>query len=157
MPNFIAGLGPICSRTGQCDPCGFLELEIADLGSSEGIDVSIYVDHPNRIVFETILASPESTLLLTSGSDETEAFWGCICASVCIYGIQQVYLTARCNSSLYDVALSLGRMDCAGTRNVRFLRLVEDIVDELKTREPTLSVNIVTTHRNPHEHNDNLG
>lgn len=126
-----------------------LDLEIVDLGKHDGIKVALYVDQPDRLVFEVILADPESRQLMTDGSIETETFWKCIRTYVKKEAITQLFLTARCNSSPMLNAVSARCIGYAEMRNVRFLRLVEDILDEVATQEPALSVDVVVTYRNP--------
>lgn len=126
-----------------------LELDLTDMGADEGIDVALHTGATNRVVFETVLANPESRLLLTSGSVETEAFWQCVRRHICSDGVGQLFLTARCRLSPLAIAVSIRRMGYAEMHNVKFLRLVEDILDEFRTREPGLSFEVAVTYRNP--------
>lgn len=126
-----------------------LALDITDMGADNAIDVTIRDEVSGRILFETVLAAPESRTLLTFGSPETEAFWQCLHTYRCVDRAQHLYLTARCRFSPLTAATSTRRMGHAEIRNVRFLRLVEEVLDELQTREPGMSVEVAVTHRNP--------
>ncbi len=48
-----------------------LALNITDMGGQDGIDVSIRDEASDQIYFETVLADPDSRILLTVGSPET--------------------------------------------------------------------------------------
>lgn len=152
MQKFHEDFKSFWEKLSQSDARHILELEIADMGADEGIEVTLHVDHPNRIIYDFILAGPESLMLLTAGSPETEFFWKCLRKHVHNESIKQLYLTARCSSSLLLTAMSPRLMSNAEVRNVNFLRLVEDILDELTTREPRLSVDIIITYLNPRNH-----
>lgn len=142
--SFQSFWGTVC----RADASPILEMEIADLGADEGIDVAIYADQPSRLVFDTVLVDPESDQLLKQGSIETEAFWRCIRRHITDRNIRQLFVTLRCSSSLIATAISSRRMGYAEMRNVRFLRMAEDILDELTTREPCLGVDVIVTYRN---------
>ena len=126
-----------------------LALDITDMGADDGIDVTIRDTVSGRTLFETVLADPKSRTLLTFGSPETEAFWQCLHARGHIHRVRHLFLTARCRFSLLTAAVSTRRMGHTELRNVAFLRLIEDLLDELRTREPGTSVEVSVTHRNP--------
>ncbi|HEY9040138.1 MAG TPA: hypothetical protein VIN05_14490 [Roseovarius sp.] len=126
-----------------------LALDITDMGADDGIDVMIHDENTGRILFESVLVDPESRVLLTHGSPETEAFWQCLHARGRVDRDRHLFLTARCRFSLLTAAIFTKRMGRAEVRNVRFLRLVEEMLDELQTREPWMSVEVAVTHRNP--------
>lgn len=126
-----------------------LALEIVDLGADDGVEVAIHSGQASRLVFEVLLVDPESDLLLTHGSIETETFWKCIRDQVNKGAITTLFLTTRCHSSPLPNAVSAKRISHAEMRNVRLLRLIDDILDELTTREPCLSVEVNVTYRNP--------
>ncbi len=126
-----------------------LEIVIADGGCDNGIDVTIYAVGSGQIVFETILVDPDSQVLLASGSLETEAFWQCLNSYCCVDVAQDIFVTARCRFSPLTIAISTKRIGPAETRNVRFLRLVEALLDELQTRNPSFTAQVAVTHRNP--------
>lgn len=149
MPSFPGRFKPLWWAVDHADTYPILAISITDLGADEGIDVAIHVDHSDEPVFETILADPESRVLLTNGSLETEAIWRCVRRIVSIDRVQKIFVTARCRSSLLGMAISTRRMGYAERRNARFLRLIEDILDEFQTREPGLLVEVAVTHRNP--------
>ena len=100
MQQFFGNFGSFWETVCEPDICPVLEMEIADFGGDEGIDVVMRVDQPNRLIFAVILADPESHLLLTDGCVETQTFWRCIRKHVNDEGIKQLFLTARCNSIL---------------------------------------------------------
>ncbi|WP_139816278.1 hypothetical protein [Planktotalea arctica] len=126
-----------------------LEIVIADAGYDNGIDVTIYAVGSGQIVFDTILVDPDSQVLLTHGSPETEAFWQRLNLHCCIDVVQNIFVTARCRFSPLTIAVSTKRIGPAETRNVRFLRLVEALLDELQTRRPSLTAQVAVTHSNP--------
>lgn len=126
-----------------------LALDITDFGTDEGIEVTIYAKGSGQILFETILADPESRVLLTHGTAETEAFWQCLHTQASVGHEHHLFLTARCRFSLLTPAISTRRMGHAEIRNVEFLRLIEVLLDELQTREPGMPVELAVTHRNP--------
>lgn len=123
-----------------------LEIVITDTGPTHGIEVLIFAVGSDQIVFEAILIDPESQALLTHGSAETEAFWQCLNSHCCVNFTQDIFLTARCFFDPRTIAVSLDLMGQAETRNARFHRLVEAMLDELKTRKPdsTVKVTILT-------------
>lgn len=125
-----------------------LEIVIADVGCDNGIDVTIYALGSDRIVFETILVDPDSQALLTYGSTETEAFWQCLNYHCCVNLTQDIVLTARCRFNPLAIAVSAKRMGQAETSNVRFLRLVEAMLDELQTRKPGSAVQVAVVTQN---------
>ena len=126
-----------------------LALDITDMGTDEGIDVTIRDTVSGWTLFETVLAGPKSRTLLIFGSPETETFWQCLRTSGHIHRVRHLFLTARCRFSLLTTAVSTERMGHTELRNVAFLRLIEDVLDELRTREPGTSVELSVTHRNP--------
>ena len=126
-----------------------LALDITDMGADDGIDVTIRDQVSGRIQFETVLADPKSRTLLTFGSPETETFWQCLHAYRCVDRVQHLFVTARCRFGILATSVSTKRLTRAEVRNVAFLRLVEDVLDELQTREPGMSVEVSVTHRNP--------
>lgn len=142
-------IGPFRQSFSSMNPRPAMAIDITDLGSDEGIDVTIYAEASGQILFETILADPESRVLLTHGSSVTEAFWQCLHTHRCVVGVSHLLLTARCRFSLLTAATSTRRIGHMEVRNVRFLRLIEDLLDELQTREPGISVELAVTHRNP--------
>ena len=142
--DFDTFWGTVCHD----ETCSNLALEIVDLGADGGIEVSIHLGQPSSLVFEVLLVDPESDLLLTHGSIETETFWKCIRDHVNNEAITQLFLTARCHSSPMPNAVSARRIGYAEMRNVRFFRLIDDILDEFTTREPCLSVEVNVTYRN---------
>jgi len=149
MQNFPRSFQALWQTPDPAGPSPVLVMDMTDMGANEGIDVVVHVGASGGVVFEAVLAEPESTMLLTSGSVETEAFWQCMRSHIRIHGARQLFLTARCRSSPLAIAVSSLRVGYAERRNVRFLRLVEDILDEFRTREPGLSVGVAVTHRNP--------
>lgn len=126
-----------------------MAIDITDLGSDEGIDVTMYAEGSDQVLFETILSDPESRVLLTYGSRETETFWQCLHDQASVGHARDLFLTARCRFSLLTAATSTRRIGHMEVRNVRFLRLIEDLLDELQTRKPGISVELAVTHRNP--------
>jgi hypothetical protein len=140
--QFVQPAGPMGDRP-------VLALDIKDMGADEGIDVVIYDQDSDQILFETVLADPESRTLLTCGSLETEAFWQCLHSHRCVDRVRHLCLTARCRFSLWNAVISAKRLGPAEVRNVRFLRLVEEVLDELQTRQPCMSVEVAVTHHNP--------
>jgi hypothetical protein len=126
-----------------------LEIVIADSGYNDGIDVTVYAVGSGQIVYETILADPDSQILLTHGSHETEAFWQCLNLHCRVDVAQDIFVTVRCRFSPFTIAVSTKRIGAAETRNVRFLRLVEVILDELQTQNPCLTAQVAVTYRNP--------
>jgi hypothetical protein len=127
-----------------------LELVITDTGCDNGVDVAIYAEGSGQMVFETVLASPSSKVLLTHGSPETETFWQCLKIHRC-YGVcPDVFVTARCRFSPLKIAVSTQPMGQQETRNMRFLGLVNAILSELKVRERGVAAQVVVTHRNPY-------
>ncbi len=135
--------------SGPMDDRSMLALDITDMGVDEGIDVTILDEDSGRIVFETVLVDPESRALMTFGSLETETFWRCLRSQRCDGRRRHLFLTARCRFSLLTAANFTNRMGRREVRNVRFLRLVEELLDELQTRDPGTSVEVAMTHRNP--------
>lgn len=135
--------------SGAGDDRSILALDITDMGADDGIDVIIVEGDTGRVLFETVLACPESRTLMTLGSPETETFWQCLHNYRRAGRGRHLFLTAQCRFSLLTAAISTGRMGCNEFRNVRFLRLIEDVLDELQTREPGMSVEVAVTHRNP--------
>jgi len=125
-----------------------LALNITDMGGQDGIDVSIRDEASDQIYFETVLADPDSRILLTVGSPETETFWRCLHTLRSVGHTQHLFLTARSRFSLLTAAISTKRITRAEVRNVAFLRLVENLLDELQTREPGLALEVAVTHRN---------
>jgi len=125
-----------------------LEIVIADAGHTHGIDVTIYAVGSDQIVFETVLLDPDSQTLLTHGSAETEAFWQCLNLHCCANYTQDIFLTARCRFNPLAIAVSTERIGGAETRNVRFLRLIEAILDELETRKPGSAVQVAIVTKN---------
>ena len=131
------------------DPNAMLELDIKDRGTDEGIDVTIFAEGSDRNLFETILVDPESRTLLTYGDPEAEVFWQCLYTHACANHAPKLLLTARCRFSPLAIVISKRSMGHAEVRNVGFLRLVEEILDEVLTRAPGLLVEVALTHRNP--------
>ncbi|MCK8462440.1 hypothetical protein MUY35_01085 [Aliiroseovarius sp. S1339] len=126
-----------------------LALDITDMGTDDGVDVTIRDEASGRILFETVLADPDSRTLLTFGSPETETFWQCLQTHGHVDHVRHLFLTARCRFSLLNMTISTKRIGHAEVRNVAFLRLIEDVLDELRTREPGMSVEVAVTQRNP--------
>lgn len=126
-----------------------LAIEISDLGFNDGVDVVIYEESTGRFLFETVLADPASRTLLTFGSPQTEAFWDCLEAHECMHAAQCLCLAARCHFSLLTPMISARRIGQMERRNACFLRLIEDLVDEFRTRAPRVQVDVTLTHRNP--------
>ncbi len=126
-----------------------LALDITDMGANDGIDVVIHDVATGHILFETVLSGPESRSLLTSGSPETEVFWRCLQTPDCANHVPYLFLTARCCFSLLNPVIFTKRIARADARNVAFLRLIEEMLDELQTRAPGMSVEVAVTHRNP--------
>lgn len=125
-----------------------LEIVFADAGQTQGIDVTIYAVGSDQIVFETILVGPNSQALLTHGSAETEAFWQCLNLRSGANLAQDIFLTARCRFNPLSIAVSTKRMGRAEARNVRFLRLIEAVLDELQTRKPGSAVQVAIVTKN---------
>ena len=131
------------------NPLPRLALDIIDQGADAGLDVAIRDESSGHILFETVLADPESRILLTFGSLETESFWQCLRTHRCVNHIRHLLITARCRFSILPTATASKRRGQTEMRNARFLRLIEALVDELQTREPAMSVEVAVTHRNP--------
>ncbi|WP_433989403.1 hypothetical protein SuNHUV7_40040 (plasmid) [Pseudoseohaeicola sp. NH-UV-7] len=142
--GFLAGPnGPdLTSRTTK------LELRLTDFGLDHGIDVAIHTNRSAAPVFETVLADPESRVLLAPGSPETEIFWHCL-GHCLTHDPQVLQLHARCCYSTMSITSSTRRMSRAEMRNARFLRFVEKVLDEVQTRQPQVKINISVTYRNP--------
>ena len=136
-------------RVGAVDQRPALVLDFTDRGFDEGIDVTIYPEGSDQILFETILVDSESRVLLVYGGPEAEAFWQCLNTYACIDHAQKLSLTARCRFSPLAIAVSTKSMGRAELRNAGFLRLIEEVLDEFLTREPGVVVEVALTHRNP--------
>lgn len=134
---------------GTFDSSAGLEIVIADTGCNSGIDVAIYRVDSGQVLFETVLVGPESRILLTHRSLETEAFWQCLKLYRHVHSAQGIFVTARCRFSPLKIATSTKHMGQAENRNMRFLRMVEAILEELQMREPGLAIQVAVTHRNP--------
>ncbi|AXI49087.1 hypothetical protein C1J03_23470 (plasmid) [Sulfitobacter sp. SK012] len=149
MHDDIPNTGQFRKPIGTIDPRKMLALDITDLGVDEGIDVTIYPESSDQILFETILANPESRTLLAYGSREAKVFWQCLNTYVGVEYAPKLLLTARCRFSPLAIAVSTKSMGHAGVRNTGFLRLVEELLDEILTREPGVLVEVALTHRYP--------
>jgi len=149
MPQYFANSTMNRQTLLPATPIEPLEIMITDMGCNDGIDVIIHGVESGLIVFETVLADANSRALLTNGTPETETFWQCVNRNAWAGVDQQLFLTARCRFNPLTIAVSTKRMRNAEMCNVRFLRLVEDLLDELQTREPGLAVQLAVTHRNP--------
>jgi hypothetical protein len=125
-----------------------LELRLTDFGPDHGIDVAIHTNRSAEPVFETVLADPESRVLLAPGIAETEVFWRCLDRCFA-YGPHILQLHARCCFSTMSMIRSARRMSRAEMRNARFLRFIEEVLDEVQTRQPHVKVDIAVTYRNP--------
>jgi hypothetical protein len=140
-------------RSRQCagamDQRPVLVLDITDQGYTKGIDVTIYPEGSDQILYETILLDPESQALLAYGSPEAEAFWQCLNTYGCVNHAKKLSLTACCLFNPLSVALSTRSMGHAELRNTQFLRLVEEVLDEFFTREPAVDVEVALIHRSP--------
>jgi len=126
-----------------------LALDITDMGFDDGIDVAIHGEATVDIIFETVLSDPNCRSLLTAGSPETEVFWQSLQPRHCLERVPHLLLTARCCFSLFPPVVSTKRFARADFRNAAFLRLIEDMLDELQTRVPGMAVEVAVTHRNP--------
>lgn len=126
-----------------------LALDFTDRGFDDGIDVTLYAESSDQILFETILTDPKSQTLLTFGCPETQVFWQCLHTHASVDYAQKLSLTARCRFSPLAFVISTKSMGHAEIRNVDFLRFVEEVLDEVLTREPGLIVEVALTHRNP--------
>jgi len=125
-----------------------LAVEMTDLGFDDGIDVVIFEETSGRVLFETVLVDAGSQVLLTFGNPQTEAFWDCLDTHECLHTAQRLCLAARCHFSLLTPAISLSGIGQAERRNACFLRLVEALIDEFRTRAPKVQVDVTLTQRN---------
>jgi len=125
-----------------------LAVEMTDLGFDDGIDVVIFEETTGRVLFETVLVDAGSQVLLTFGNPQAEAFWDCLDTNECLHTAQRLCLAARCHFSLLTPAISLSGMGQAERRNACFMRLVEALIDEFRTRAPNVQVDVTLTHRN---------
>lgn len=149
MHRAFARAGPFRRPAGPMNERPILALDITDMGVDEGIDVAIHDEDSNQLLFETVLVDPDSKTLLAFGSSETEAFWQCLHTHRGVGRDRHLFLTARCRFNLLTALISPKRISHAEVRSARFLRLIEEVCDELKTREPGMVVEIAVTHRNP--------
>jgi len=126
-----------------------LALDFTDRGFGEGIDVTIYAVGSDQILYETILTDTESRTLLFCGDPEAEIFWRCLHTPIGVDSLQKLFLTARCRFNPLAIDISTKSTGRPEVRNAGFLRLVEEVLDELMTREPGLLVEVALTHRDP--------
>lgn len=128
--------------------CPALALTLTDSGANEGIDVAVHLGCPDAALYANILANPESRVLLSGDSPDAEVFWSCVGDTIRRYGLKQIHVNAQCRFSPLAIDVSTRRIGYAEMRNVSFLRLVEDIMDEIQTREPGLLIDVAIGHRN---------
>ena len=115
------------------DACCVVQLEVADQGEKDGIDIRVYDPVTHQLCFEFVAIDPDICPLVRKGPQSDAAF-----AAFCrAFNHVGTFTRFHIVIQFHDASSVASTADIKGDdRNSRVYRMVEDIADDLLTCRP---------------------
>jgi hypothetical protein len=122
-------------------------LEIVDWGPDDCIDISLGAGEAGVDMFQTIVPDPRNCTLLDQERPDAGVFWQTLRMLRVVTGSRCMVLSVRLHHEEADYDHDCDDLCPAELRDMRVLKMVEDLADEILTRFPGLRLWIETPGR----------